>query len=180
MAVGLEWVAPAACLAAASAAITIALEDSFAGALPVGAIEIVVVLPPSSVVAAHHTAVEVYPLPLVDWNFAAVAVMTTRGRSGLGPCRAFKQRVSLLVTFDGDGGITRREQCITLVALYPNPLLGLGTDLGQLLSGFRNAVAPLNRPFAPHKIHKAPIGRAVALQRCAAQALLVIWPAPRP
>jgi hypothetical protein len=29
-------------------------------------------LPPSSVVAAHHTAIEVYPLPLVDWNFAAV------------------------------------------------------------------------------------------------------------
>jgi hypothetical protein len=72
MAVGLEWVAPAACLAAASAAITIVLKDGLAGALPVTAIEIAVVLPPSSVVAAHHTAIEVYPLPLVDWNFAAV------------------------------------------------------------------------------------------------------------
>ena len=80
MAVGLERVAPAACLAAAPAAITIALEDGLAGALPVTAVEIAVVLPPSSVVAANHTAAEVYPLPLVDWNFASVVVMTTRGR----------------------------------------------------------------------------------------------------
>jgi hypothetical protein len=78
MAVGLEWVAPAAYLAAAAAAITIALEDGLAGALPVTAVEIVIILPPPSVVAAHHTAVEVYPIPAVDWNFASVAVMTTR------------------------------------------------------------------------------------------------------
>jgi hypothetical protein len=65
-------------VAAASAAITIALEDGFAGALPVTAVEIAVVLPLSSVVAAHHTAIEVYPIPPMDWNFAAVAVMTTR------------------------------------------------------------------------------------------------------
>jgi hypothetical protein len=83
--VGLEWVAPAACVAAALAAITIALEDGLAGALPVTAVEIAVVLPPSSVVAAHHTAVEVYPLPLVDWNFATVVVMTTRGPKMSGP-----------------------------------------------------------------------------------------------
>jgi hypothetical protein len=74
MAVGLERVAPAACVAAASAAITIALEDGFAGALPVMAVEIAVVLPPSSVVAVNHTAVEVYPIPLVDWNFASVGL----------------------------------------------------------------------------------------------------------
>jgi hypothetical protein len=29
-------------------------------------------------VAANHTAVEVYLIPLVDWNFASVVVMTTR------------------------------------------------------------------------------------------------------
>jgi hypothetical protein len=74
MAVGLEWVAPAACVAAGSAAIIIALEDGFAGALSVTAVEIAVVLPPSAVVAAHHTAVEVYPIPLVDWNFATVVL----------------------------------------------------------------------------------------------------------
>jgi hypothetical protein len=80
MAVGLERVAPAASGAAASAAITIAFEDGLAGVLPVTAIEIAVVLPPSSVVAANHTAVEVYPIPLVDWNFASVVIMATRGR----------------------------------------------------------------------------------------------------
>jgi hypothetical protein len=77
--VGLEWVAPAACVAAALAAITIALEDGLAGALPVTAVEIAVVLPPSSMVAANHTAIEVYPISLVGWNFASVAVMSTRG-----------------------------------------------------------------------------------------------------
>jgi hypothetical protein len=61
MAVGLEWVVPAACVAAASAVITIALEDGLAGALPVTAVEITVVLPPLSVVAANHTAIEVLP-----------------------------------------------------------------------------------------------------------------------
>jgi hypothetical protein len=76
--VGLEWVAPAACVAAALAAITIALEDGLAGALPVTAVEIAVVLPPSSMVAANHTAIEVYPISLVGWNFASVVIMTTK------------------------------------------------------------------------------------------------------
>jgi hypothetical protein len=49
-------------------------EDGLAGALSVTAVEIAVVLPPSSVVAAHHTAVEVYPIPFVDWNFASVVL----------------------------------------------------------------------------------------------------------
>jgi hypothetical protein len=73
MAVGLERVAAAAFLAAVLAAITIAFEDGLAGALPVAAVEIAVIFPPPSpsVITARHTGIEVYPIPAVEWNFAA-------------------------------------------------------------------------------------------------------------